>query len=161
MKLIRFSALLSFTALMATSLVFGKDPECRFRYFAFDQDHLDCLKNSEPVKSIRKNFLELLSNKKDCPQCEDPRGLSKFVHLFAKEFLAIEIREQGFGGLTVAVLFKGEPRVYHLWLYPIEAGNYQVRDITPTTLDKKATQQMLEYASEVQYSKYWTPGVKQ
>ena len=125
-------------------------------YFAFDKEHLACLKQHIAVKSIEKNLNKLKLLKKTCPDCNDPfPDASDFLRLADKNYLALSIKKQPFGGYNVFVLFKNEPQAYRLWLYPIDDGEFQLREIKIREFSKKVTRQMLVYAKERQYSKYW------
>lgn len=145
-----------FTGLLVSTFSFGEDTQCRFDYFAFDVDNLKCLKHHEAVKSIKKNLRDVKNLKKTCSKCEEPfSDAYKHLRLYGKKYLALNIEEHGFGGYTLYVLFDKESHAHKLWVYPIDKNVFQIRDIQILNIPKKATLEMLGFAKESKYAKYW------
>ncbi len=135
---------------------FGKRHDCRFDYFAFDENHLECLRQHVVVKSIEENLRELKSFEITCHSCKGPfPDSSAYLHLSGKRYLALSIEKHAFGGYTIFSIFDNEPRAYSLWLYPSGTDLFQLREIKALELSKQATRQMFDYAKDPRYSKYW------
>ena len=139
------------------SAVDRHDIRCRHDYIAFDVGHLECLQNSPLVKNVTTIFQQIAMMKKSCPDCK--RSLletSKLTHLLGRNTLALGIKSHDFGGFTVSMLFKNEPFLFDLWLYPTDKDEFHLREIKIHKLSKKSTQQLLNYAQDPQFSKFWT-----
>ena len=135
---------------------------CHYNYIAFDTHHLECLQNSSVVKNSRKIFRQIESQQKSCPTCK--RSLlesEKWIHLTRKSTLTLGIKSHDFGGLTVSMLFKDEPFLFDLWFYPIGNKEFQLREIKVHKLSKKSTQQLLNYAQEPKFEKFWIAPFKE
>lgn len=138
------------------SMSFGAHRECQFDYFAFDTEHQACLKQHPAVISIEDNLNRLKSLKKSCKRCAEPFvGASQHLDLCGKNYLALNIEEHPFGGYYIDALVKGKSHAYRFWVYPIETNEFQLRAISILEFSKKFNRQMLEYAKERKYAKYW------
>jgi hypothetical protein len=125
-------------------------------YIAFDTKHLACLSKNPMVSSIEKVFNEISTTKKNCPQCQYLfLGSSYFSNLYNRNYLALGIKKNDFGGYNVFVLFENEPSLFQLWLYPTDNEIYQLREIEVEDLSKHETNKMIQYSKESKYSKYW------
>jgi len=151
------SARLTLVALLAGSLslpAYGTSRQCRLNYFAFDAAHQSCLVRTPEVRSIRR-ILQKVSEAK-CSKCREAfPDEKKYSGLIERPYLALRMEHNDFGGNTVSVIFKDDPRIFRLWLYPIELDEYQIRAMLPEQLSEQATMQMLKYAKEQKYAKYW------
>jgi len=131
---------------------------CRLNYLAFDTEHQECLKNNIAVKSIATNLKEIASTKRTCPKCVEAfPDASSFSHLLGRGYLALAMEQNGFGGYTISVVFRNDPRVFRLWLYPIESETFQIRNMSIDKFSKKDTLLTGQYAKESKYAKYWFP----
>jgi hypothetical protein len=52
------------------AIAYGKSPSCRVHYFAFDVEHLACLKKMTVVQSLKENFVRFEALKKTCAECK-------------------------------------------------------------------------------------------
>ena len=148
-----FFILMSFLSCVS----FGKNSECHFRLVDFNKQHLACLKQHIAIKSIGENLSRLRALKENCPDCKDPFPYASiFLDLADGRYLAMGIQEQPFGGFSVLVLFENKPYAHQLWLYPIDTGEFQLRNIEIQKFSKKFTQQMLKDAKDPRFAKYWT-----
>jgi hypothetical protein len=122
----------------------------------FNEQHLGCLSQQIAIRSIGKNLLQLREQKRNCPNCIMLSfQATDFLSLAGKKYLAIGIQEQPFGGLIVLVLFENESHARQLWLYPIEAEEFQLRDVKIVKFAKKFTNQMLKDSKDSKFEKYW------
>ena len=148
-----FFVLISFLSCVS----FGENSKCHSRLVDFNKKHLACLKQHIATMNIGKNLSQLRALKKNCQDCKDPFPYaSNFLDLADRRYLAIGIMEQPFGGFSILVLFENEPYAHQLWLYPIDAWEFQLRDVEIQKFSKKFTQQMLKDAKEPRFAKYWT-----
>ncbi|MBN1115444.1 MAG: hypothetical protein JXA66_08890 [Oligoflexia bacterium] len=105
--------------------------ECKFNEIEFSENHFMCLKSHVATKSIRKNLVEYKSLRKECPECREPfMNANKYSYLYDQNYMSLAISVQGFGGYYLYVIFNNDSHVYQLWLYPIDDGNYQLREIS-------------------------------
>ena len=156
MKLIFILNWITFFSFTQASFAFGKASTCRFHYFAFDVDHLACLQQMAAVKSIGENFQRVDALKRTCQECRDlfPES-SNFIGKFHSDYLPIAVDRQEFGGNVVKVIFRNDPLIYRLWLYPVEGDHFQLRSVTSEKIAPLPAKQMLEYANEELFAKFW------
>ena len=104
---------------------------------------------------IRRNFDDVLRIRDACPEC--PLGVldgEKFLDVYTKKFLVLELEPHGFGGVWAIIAVEGEPRnVFRLWLYDIDENEYDLRSIEelPGALEEELVRQIQSLA----YRHYW------
>ena len=104
--------------------------KCRLNYASFETSHLKCLKKEAIVSSIRKNFQIAETLKKSCPKCHEPfPDATKFQYLFHQPLMVLEIDTKDFGGYWVFAAFKREAKLYRIWLYENDEGNFSFPDL--------------------------------
>ncbi len=130
---------------------------CFFNYIEFEVLHLNCLKNSPAIKSIKSNFLRFYDLKKTCSECVDmfPEA-STYSYLYKRDYLALAMGEHDFGGYFAFIIFKNDPLIYDVWLYEIDKGFFQIREFKPEEPHIKIRNKMQELAQDLKFSKYWT-----
>lgn len=148
--------LYSFLLLNMSVMTLASTIKCRLNYASFETSHLKCLKKETIVSSIRKNFRIAETLKKSCPKCHDPfPDATKFQYLFHQPLMALEIDTKDFGGYWVFIALKRESKLYRLWLYEIDDGNFQLREIKPLEMSKAMKTKFNDLSTDPLLATYW------
>lgn len=77
----------------------------------------------------------------------------KHVDIFTKKFIVVDLEPGSFGGVEATIIFEGVPSAFWLWLYDIDANEYQLRSIEklPEPLDEELVHQL----RGPDYRRYW------
>ena len=151
-----FGKLYVFLLLNASVMALGSTLKCKLNYASIEASHLKCLKKEAIVSSIRKNFLVSEMLVKSCPKCHEtfPEAI-KFQYLFHRPLMALEIRAKDFGGSWVFVVFQGDSSLYRLWLYEIDEGNFQLREIKILEMSDALKAKFNDLSTAPNFATYW------
>ncbi len=142
--------------LCMSSITMASAIKCKLNYASLEADHLKCLRNETIVSSIRKNFLEAKALKKSCSKCREvfPDSV-KFQNLFHQPLMALEIDTKDFGGYWVFVIFRRDTKLYRLWLYEIDEGDFQLREIKRIEMSHLLKSKFKDLSTDQFFASYW------
>jgi hypothetical protein len=126
---------------------------CNVNLIDSSDKHLICLQTNNITKSVNKTFVDYKVLRKNCINCSEPFvNAAKYFHLFEKEYLALAISPQDFGGYNLYIIFRDEPLMYKLWFYQTDKGIFQLRALYP----EEPTASISHTIHELnQKNKYW------
>lgn len=131
-------------------------PSCLNQPIADDIDYLKCLKNNVVTRSTKNHFRWLIEKRNQCPECAPffPRE-KNFAPLFGLRFLVLKIADADFGGYALWVMYhESLTRIYRLWIYPIDGGTYQVREIV-SIIPEAETERILKTLRQKPYDNFF------
>ena len=146
------------TVLLLTILLhppaYGKKAGREARPISLDRLNLTTLKVSSEAKGLTRAFELIATGRKQCPQCAEPLvGAESLFGLVEKPFLIVDREQTGFGGAFLIIVFRSHSVVYRIWLYRIDIGQFQIREVSPLAI--KLDRVMMEELSDKAYDPYW------
>lgn len=151
MKIIAF---VIFSLAIVSVSTFGSKTAHTSKPIILSHENLTRLKNSPVAKGVKKGFKSLASTRLKCPECAEPfQHAFQYTELYKKPFLIVEMEPMDFGGYFVLIVFRHHPKVYRFWLYEIDEGEFQLREIVPLeiTLNKR----LMDELNRNVYTPYW------
>ena len=138
------SFLIIILLVLSPLLAFSTVEECGLDHITFSNKHLSCMRHNKLIHSAITGFLNYRKMKSECSDCKIPfiNG-KKFSNLYKSSLLSLGISRHSFGGYNLYVLFKGDPHVYRLWLYEVDRGHFQIREIAPESKRASISKQLL------------------
>jgi hypothetical protein len=111
-------------------------------------------KNSPVTQGLRKAFARLLATRKSCPECAEPfEGAFRYMNLYTRHFLTVDMEPGDFGGYFVLVVMKDYPRVFEAWVYQIDKGEYQLRELNP--LEPRLDKEVMDAIADRRLTSFW------
>jgi hypothetical protein len=154
MSLLRVLSLMTLLNLPIVSL--ASTINCRLHYASLEMTHLRCLKKTTIVSRIRKNFRTSETLMQNCPKCHATfPDEAKFQYLFHLPLLALEIDTNDFGGYWIFEIFKNQPKLYRLWLYEIDEGNFQLREIKVLEMSEALKANINKLSTDPAFATSW------
>jgi len=133
-----------------------------FPVFADDVQVLNDLYATAVPAHVRKAFDEAADICKTAEKLKDDKYSErvlmlfdgeKHVDIFTKKFIVYEMQPNPFGGVWTLIACEGEPKPFQLWLYEIDANEWELRYIKEGSepLDEEIARQIHGSA----YSRFW------
>lgn len=111
---------------------FSSELACDLFDSTLEYRQLKCQNKNLIATEIRRNFKEALGRNSTCSDCvKSFPNSSKYLDLIKEKFLIIGFKENGYGGKFAYLVFETSNKIYSVWIYPIDKGIYQVRELRP------------------------------
>lgn len=87
-------------------------------------------KNSKEAWALQQSVRAIFSPRQNYPRSEESLDeIRRHFELFKKPLLILDTQQNDFGGFFALVAFKGYSKLFRIWIYEIDQGIFEIRDM--------------------------------